>query len=184
MSNIELDLDMNLADLTRDDFTAFFDDFLDGKNIKEQSVVAGTVIGIDLRQRVRSVGWYVLLGIFAVLSLVIAAIGLYGVLAYALTLRRREMGLRLALGARPLGILILAFRHGLSLALTGVALGLAAGWLATGALSSELYETSARNPTAFVGIPLLLLLVALAAILEPALRASRVHPAVVLKSDG
>ncbi|MCH9648279.1 MAG: ADOP family duplicated permease [Deltaproteobacteria bacterium] len=124
-----------------------------------------------------------LLGIFASLSLVIAAIGLYGVLSYALTLRRREMALRLALGARPRGILTLALRHGFALVAVGITLGVCFGWFAAGALSSQLYETSARNPAAFVGLPLLLLVVALAAAYGPARRASRVEPAMVLKGE-
>lgn len=128
-----------------------------------------------------------LLGLFAALALVLGAVGLYGMLSYLVTLRRREIGIRMALGARPGDALQLALGRALWLTSTGIAAGLVAGLvlsrLLEGMLSGVLYEVSHFDPWAFVAGPLGLLVVALLAALWPALRAGRVDPAEALRSE-
>lgn len=123
-----------------------------------------------------------LMGGFAVLALVVAAVGLYGVLAYLVARRTREFGLRQALGAERGDILALVMKRGL--AMTGI--GLAAGLLAALALArlirSQLYGVSAADPLTYAAVTALLLIVAAAACLVPALRATGVEPLVALES--
>ena len=128
-----------------------------------------------------------LLVVFGVLSLVLAVIGVYGVMSYSVSQRTREMGLRMALGADPSEVVKLVVSQGSLLALVGVAIGLAA-WLAlTGLLSaflSELlFDVAVRDPLIVLGIPLLLVAAALFASAQPAWRASRVDPTVALRNE-
>jgi putative ABC transport system permease protein len=122
-----------------------------------------------------------LLGTFSVTALALAAIGIYSVLAYSVTERWRELGIRLALGAERADILRLIVRQGLTLATIGIVIGLIAALLLTRLMSSVLYKVGALDPMAFALTPLVLLFVALLASYLPARRATKVDPATVLR---
>jgi predicted permease len=124
-----------------------------------------------------------LLGYFAAAAVLLAIAGMYGVLSYTVSQRTRELGVRAALGGTPGRIMRLIAGEGLMLGATGAVLGAATGLAATRVMSSLLYGTSAFDPAAWVGAVLALLLVVAVATALPALRASRVAPAVVLKSE-
>jgi predicted permease len=138
------------------------------------------VFAASLDQRRISLTLY---GVFAVIGLVIAAIGLYGALSYAVTQRAQEIGVRLALGAQSRDVLRLVIGQGLRLTLLGVTLGAAAAVTVTRLLKSMLHGVSATDPLTFVGIALLLILVALLACLVPAWRATRVDPMTALRVE-
>jgi len=124
-----------------------------------------------------------LLGGFAGAALLLAAIGLYGVIAYAVSQRTREIGIRMALGASRGNVLGLVLRQGLTLAGIGVALGVPAALGMTRLLTTFLYEVKPGDPLTFVGVSLTLLLVALLACFIPARRAARVDPMVALRAE-
>jgi predicted permease len=123
------------------------------------------------------------LGSFGVLALVLAAVGIYGVMSYVVAGRTREIGLRIALGAQTGNVRRLILRQGMMLALIGSVIGLTIAFLATRLLKSVLYGVSAIDPSTFFGITLLLGIVALLACWIPALRASRVDPMVALRAE-
>ena len=123
------------------------------------------------------------LGLFGVLGLILAAVGIYGVMAYSVAQRRRELGIRVALGADQPKVVRMVLAEGLKLALIGTAVGLAGAYGAGQLVEGLLYNTSAVDPVAFVLVPALLIGVAGLAVLVPALRASRVNPIQVLKVD-
>jgi predicted permease len=124
-----------------------------------------------------------LLTVFAGLAMLLAVIGIYGVMSYAVGQRVREIGIRMALGARAGNVLSLVLRHGLGLALVGVVLGLmGAVWL-TGAMKSLLFGVSPNDPPTFVIVSGLLLAVAAAATYIPAHRATKVDPTVALRNE-
>ena len=129
----------------------------------------------------RFTGW--LLGLFAATALTLAAVGIYGVLSYLVTQRTREIGLRIAVGARRGEVMTLVLRRGLGLALAGVGVGLALALLAGRLMEGILYGIPARDPATFLSVPLLLTAVAFAASLVPALRATRVDPIVALRAE-
>ena len=124
-----------------------------------------------------------LLSLFSGIALVLASIGIYGVMSYSVTQRSRELGVRIALGAGRADVLRLVLRQGMSLALLGIAIGVGAALLLTRVIESQLFGVRASDPVTFVGVALLLGLTALAANLVPAVRAMRVDPAVVLRDE-
>jgi ABC-type antimicrobial peptide transport system permease subunit len=123
----------------------------------------------------------VLMAVFAVSALLLAALGIYGVMAFVVGQRAQEFGIRLALGAKPWDILGLAFRPGLILTATGTIVGLAASIGVTRLMSSLLFGVSSTDPTTFAVVPVVLGIVTLAACFIPARRATRVSPMEALK---
>jgi len=124
-----------------------------------------------------------LLGAFAVVSLLLAAVGIYGVFAGDVAQRRKEIGIRVALGAPSGGVIALVMRRAVTRAVLGVALGTGGALLAARAMRSLLFGVGAADPVSFVGVAALLLLVAVAATLVPAVRAARVSPLVAIRTD-
>jgi len=124
-----------------------------------------------------------LLALFAALALSLAAIGLYGVIAYSVSQRTHEFGVRMALGAEPGDVLRLVLRQGLSMAFLGLAIGIAAALALTRLLGSLLYGVTATDPLTFSSVVVLLLAVALLASYLPARRAARTAPMVALKYE-
>jgi putative ABC transport system permease protein len=124
-----------------------------------------------------------LLTLFATLALVLACIGLYGVISYMVAQRTHEIGVRMALGAQAGDVLTLVIRQGMLLAGAGLIVGIGIGSAVTRVLSDMLYGVSARDPLTFVGVPVLLLLVAFLACYIPARRATRIDPLAALRRE-
>ena len=124
-----------------------------------------------------------LLGAFSVLALLLASIGIYGVIAYSVSQRTREIGIRLALGAPRDALLGLVIWEGMSLTILGCGIGLIAGWILTRVIQGLLFEVSPTDPIAFVSSAVLLLLVAFGACWLPARRAAKVDPMVALRHE-
>ncbi len=124
-----------------------------------------------------------LLGAFAALALVLASVGIYGVISYAVSQRTREIGIRLALGAEPRAVLRMVVRQGMSLTLVGVVLGLAAALALTRVMKELLFGVSTTDPATFALITLLLVVVALIASCIPARRATKVDPLAALRHE-
>jgi predicted permease len=129
----------------------------------------------------RFTGW--LLGLFAVTALTLAAVGIYGVLSYLVSQRTREIGIRVAVGAGPAEVLRLVVGRGLALALAGVVIGVATAFAASRVMESLLFGVEPRDPMTFIGVPVVLTLVALVASVVPAIRAARVDPIVALRTE-
>ncbi len=124
-----------------------------------------------------------LLALFAVLALGLAALGLYGILAHAVALRRQEIGIRMALGAQRKDLLRLILQNGMKLTLLGVGLGLMGAFALTRVLRNQLYQVATTDPGTFAAVALLLGLVAFFACLIPARRAAKVDPMVALRYE-
>jgi putative ABC transport system permease protein len=125
----------------------------------------------------------VLMGALAISGLLLASIGLYGVMAYSVTQRTGEIGLRVALGAQPKHVLGLIIGQGFKVTLLGVCIGLVVAWATTQLLVSLLFEIKATDPATFVSISLLLLSIALLACFFPARRALNVDPMIALRAE-
>jgi len=125
----------------------------------------------------------VLLGAFGLLALVLASMGVYGVMAYSVSQRTRELGIRMALGAQSREVLQLVLRQGMALAGVGLGVGLLAAFGATRLLSALLYGVNPNDPTVFVGVTVLLALAAFAACYFPARRAVKIDPVNALRFD-
>jgi len=124
-----------------------------------------------------------LLGLFAATALLLTTVGLYGVVAYGVTQRTREIGIRMALGARRTNVLALAIRQGMQPALMGLCVGLVGAFGLMRLLTSQLYEVKPTDPAAFILVGCGLLVIALAACYFPARRATRVDPMLALRYE-
>ncbi len=124
-----------------------------------------------------------LLAVFAAVALVLASVGLYGVVAYMVTGRTREIGLRVAIGAAPGAVLRMVMRDGMTLAILGVAIGLAGAFTLAGVVRSLLYDTAPTDPLSYAGTALLMLAISALACYLPARRATRVDPLTALRSE-
>ena len=125
----------------------------------------------------------VLIATFGLLAVVLAAYGVYAVIAYGVTQRTREIGIRIALGARAPDVLRMVMREGLVLASIGIAIGLGGAWALSRLMESLLFGVSARDPFTFIAAPLLLLALALLATLFPARKAARVDPMTAIRME-
>jgi putative ABC transport system permease protein len=124
-----------------------------------------------------------MLGLSATLALVLACVGLYGVISYSVVQRTHEIGVRMALGAQPVDVLSLVIRQGMSLTLIGLVIGIVAGTFVTRVLTDMLFGVTPRDPLTFVGVPVLLLIVAFLACYIPARRATKVDPLEALRYE-
>src|SRR5262249_22965077 len=125
----------------------------------------------------------IMLGVFAGLAMLLAAIGIYGVMAYAVAQRTQEIGVRMALGAQKKDVLVLVVRRGMALAMSGVGIGLAGSYILTRVMKSLLYEVSATDTVTFVATSILLVVVAWLACYVPGVRATRVDPMSALRYE-
>ena len=139
-----------------------------------------TLIGESVWQRRL---WAFVLATFATLALVLAVIGLYGVMSYIVSQRARDWGIRLAIGASPASVVALVLRGGMALVSTGIAVGLALAFVAARYLSSVLFGVAPTDAATFVLVPAVLATVALAACAAPAFRASRIDPLIALRQE-
>jgi putative ABC transport system permease protein len=124
-----------------------------------------------------------LLGVFAGVALLVAAIGIYGVLAYSVSLRTKEIGLRMALGAGRGRVRGLVVREGMAVAVAGIAIGIAASVAVSRLITALVFGVSVRDASTYVGVAMVLAIVALASCVVPAVRASRVDPMAALRLD-
>jgi putative ABC transport system permease protein len=138
------------------------------------------VVGTSLSRRTFSM---VLLSIFAGVSLCLAALGVYGVLAYAVAARRREFGVRLALGAQVRQVVFLVLRQGLGWAIAGVAIGIVGARAATRLVRGQVFGVDVVDPATYVSVSAVVIVAALVACAVPMLRVTRVDPATTLRED-
>ncbi|HEX6964221.1 MAG TPA: ABC transporter permease [Gemmatimonadaceae bacterium] len=145
----------------------------------EPSVMQAGAAGIDARRRFITA----VLGAFAVGALLIAAIGLYGIVAYGVTQRTREIGVRIALGATEGRVVALVMRDGLAFVSLGVVAGLAGAFASTRLIRAMLFETTATDPATFIVVTMVLVAASLAAIYGPARRAARTDPTIAIRAE-
>ncbi|HEV2706804.1 MAG TPA: ABC transporter permease, partial [Pyrinomonadaceae bacterium] len=124
-----------------------------------------------------------LLGVFAIVALILAALGVYGVMSYSVSQRTREIGIRMALGAQAKDVLKLILKQGMFLAVLGVAIGLTAAFILTRVMQSLLFDVATNDVVIFIGAALVLILVMLIASYVPARRAIRIEPTIALRDD-
>ena len=153
------------------------DPTLDLRDISsESSQIDGTLAATRLAST--------LIGVFGIVALVLASLGLYGVMSWMVGRRTREVGIRIALGAQRQNVILLVLRQGMTLTLLGVVLGLGAALLATRWIDTQqLYEVTATDPYSFISIAILLTVVSLLACYVPARRATKVDPLVALRYE-
>jgi putative ABC transport system permease protein len=169
-----------------------------GDPLSVAGAIRGEVRSIDPRQAVASIKTMeqrmaevvarprfqtLLLGSFAALALLLASIGIYGVVSYTIAARTREIGIRMALGARPSDILRNVLGQGLAMALAGVAAGLALAAAAARAMGGLLFQVRALDPATFLTVPLVLLAIAALACYVPARRAMGLDPVIALRDE-
>jgi len=153
---------------------------IDQRNVIYAVQTMNEVVSTSLAPRRISM---VLLGLFAALALVLACIGIYGVMSYAVGQRTQEIGLRMALGARTGDVMSLVIREGARMTLLGVCIGVIAALGLTRLMASELFGVSPQDPLTFLGVGVLLIVIALLACYFPARKAVRVDPVVALRSE-
>lgn len=127
--------------------------------------------------------YLILFGVFAGVALILAAVGIYGVMAYSVTQRTHEIGIRMALGAQASNVLGMIIRQGMKLALGGLVIGIIVAWLATRVMTSFLFGVSATDTVTFIAVPAVLAVVAFAACALPARRATKVDPMIALRYE-
>jgi len=150
-----------------------------GLPVSQVRSMADVVVRSTSRQRFNM--W--LMTMFGASALLLAAIGIYGLMAYSVEQRTQEIGIRLSLGADGGAVRRMVIVQGMRLAIVGVIIGLAAAWGLAQFMGSFLYQVEARDPLVFVGVPLLLTVVAFFAVFLPAMRASKVDPIVALRYE-
>jgi putative ABC transport system permease protein len=151
------------------------------KNVPLARIQTMTERAAEVTSRTRFIA--LLLGLFAGLALLLSAIGIYGVMAYSVSARTRELGIRIALGAQSGAVLRLVLRTGLTPIGAGLALGLLAAFAAMRVMKSQLYDVSATEPLTFTAVALLMAGAALLACWIPARRATKVDPMVALRCE-
>jgi putative ABC transport system permease protein len=124
-----------------------------------------------------------LLGVFAAVALSLAAVGIYGLIAYSVAQRRRELGIRLAIGAMPRDVLLLVMRQGATLAVAGIVIGSLGAIAATRWMRSMLFQVDPLDPLTFAAVAVALAIVAIGASWVPAVRAARVSPVTAMRND-
>jgi putative ABC transport system permease protein len=143
---------------------------------------------MTMNDRIAGVIWQrrlsgALFAVFAALALALASVGIYGVMSYMVSQRTREIGVRMAMGARPRDVLKLVVGQGAKLIAAGLSAGLIVAFIAARIISSLLYQVSATDPLTYLAVPLLLAAVALLACYIPARRAMRVDPITALRLE-
>ena len=147
--------------------------------VAEVQTMEDVVAGATARPRFT----LVLLGTFAVVALLLAAVGIYGVIGYAVSRRTQEIGVRMALGATRANVAGLIVGEGMRIVAIGVAAGLLGAVALTRLMAAMLYGVRATDPLTYVGVAVLLAVVALVASYVPARRATRIDPLVAMRSD-
>jgi ABC-type antimicrobial peptide transport system permease subunit len=150
-----------------------------GLPVSQVQAMGDVVTASTSRQRFNM--W--LMTVFGASALLLAAIGIYGLMAYSVAQRRQEIGIRLALGAPLAAVRGMVIRQGMTLAVIGAAVGLGAAFGLAQFISGFLFETTQRDPLVFSGVPITLLVVAFVAVFIPALRASATDPVIALRES-